>query len=331
MSTGLASPNLSSPRPPSRQSNWWIWAAKALFSAAVLTAIWFACPRGVERASVLWLHPVPLILAALMRPAFTAVLSWRLYILARRSTPDVPFGELLRGTYIGQMCNQLLPGSIGGDVVRGAIICRRQHAPWQKVASLLLFDRLIGLLSITACVCFLAPAILFGAIQPLLLAVGGLGFVAAGLAWRMRRSIEAKNRFPALQPVFAVASAITTRDLGKATALALAGHAIFLVSNGLIFSAAEAPVSWPVRLGVLALSAFMGNLPLSLGGQGVREGTLMLLLADPFHWWSQEPLASMEVAFVVAAGTWLIHISTSFVGGLIALSIRSPAPPAPLE
>lgn len=314
-----------------RRPAWVSWGLKLAVAVVFLGVIWSGYSVSLSGLSVLANHGILLALAVLLRLAFTGVQALRLHALARASLPKISRRALLRATYVGQLCNQILPGSVGGDVIRGALIWRQRRTAWQGIVALLLLDRMAGLLSLTVIALVLCPAaLLTDSVGIKALGVGAAAVLLA-IAWVGRHRLVAWTaRFPVLQSALALPASLGRGQLVRAGTFAVAGHGLFLLSGAVIFSAAEVPLSWPVRLGVLALSSYVGNLPLSLGGHGIREGSLILLLSDPFHWWSAQPLARPEQAFVVAAAIWIIHIGTSALGGLVALGIPTPKPaPSP--
>jgi preprotein translocase subunit Sss1 len=90
------------------------------------------------------IHPLPLLLAALICTAGVLLTFVRWYILVRAQ--DLPFtvSGALRLGFIGYFLSSFLPGSVSGDIVKAAFIARQQDRRTVAVATVLI-DRLIGL------------------------------------------------------------------------------------------------------------------------------------------------------------------------------------------
>jgi hypothetical protein len=310
---------------PNSPAVWSTWGLRLCALLAVLAALKMAFPAVVSQLTVLESHWLLLAVAVVLRLAFTTVQGLRLHALTRTSLPEVSQQTVVRATYIGQMCNQFLPGGIGGDIVRGALVGRKHRIAWQRLLGWLLVDRLVGVCSLTALVLLLCPMALLSESTAGWKALSVAGAAALlGLAWLSRHQlVKGALRVPGLRAVvLMLPSGLEPGQLRRVSAFAFLGHGLFLVSGAMVFSAAELPLDWTVRLGMIAFSAYVGSLPLSFGSQGIREGTLFLMLSDPFHWWSSTPPATPDQAFVVAAGLWLLHIATSTFGGIVALAFQ---------
>jgi uncharacterized protein (TIRG00374 family) len=72
---------------------------------------------------------------------------YRWYLLVRAQ--DLPFRvrDALRLGWIGMLFNIVIPGAVGGDVVKAAYLAREQHHKGRAVASVVI-DRLVGLLGL---------------------------------------------------------------------------------------------------------------------------------------------------------------------------------------
>ncbi len=77
-----------------------------------------------------------------------ALSAWRWYRLNVAQNFKISYGDTFMAVYIGFAFNNLLPGSVGGDVVRVAYLFKR--IPQNKVAGILsvLTDRVTGLLGV---------------------------------------------------------------------------------------------------------------------------------------------------------------------------------------
>ncbi len=91
--------------------------------------------------NVTWL--APLVLSLLVS---IAALSWRWWTLMRANGFDVGFGRVFILLYIGAFFNQILPGAVGGDLVRMYLASRAAERKAAAAATVAL-DRLIGLIT----------------------------------------------------------------------------------------------------------------------------------------------------------------------------------------
>jgi uncharacterized membrane protein YbhN (UPF0104 family) len=240
---------------------------------------------------------------------------WRMLVRAA----GVPLGRVtaLRAHAAGLFANIWLPSIIGGDVVRAAWVTR-VHGGIAVPALAGIADRALdlgALLTLGALGAFLAPAATLGPAAPILRA-GAIAFAAAGLAGLALltamplRLVPARAQKP-LARVREVLSAYASRP-GTALAsfaLALCTQGAFVAMNawlgasiGVAPGAAAWLLAWP-------LSKIVAMVGFTLGGLGVREGALALLLA-PFGVPATSALAQGFVwqtvlfAFGVVAGAW---------------------------
>lgn len=310
---------------------WWVKLAVAF---VCLFAMWRLLPKDSAPLRFMWTHPWYVAAAAMLRPVFTLVMAARTYSLTHGVMPDLPLRTVIRATYIGQMANLILPSGAGGDLVRGTILWRQSNRPWPQIVTVLVIDRLLGTLSLLSCVVVLSFPLLIRIIQPAWLVTGaGLGAGLLAGAWLGRGLVLKRLQESSLWHDTASALRQMPRNRWiRAAILALTGHLILIASISLVFSSVGIAIGWPDRAGIIALSLFLSSLPLTLGGHGVREGTLVLLLAAPVAWTRWPPFAPMDAALALAAATWIIHVVTNFLGGLIAMGLirgnsnRNPLP-----
>lgn len=72
---------------------------------------------------------------------------YRWYLLVRALDLPFRFRDALRLGFIGNVFNLVVPGAIGGDVIKGAYLCREQARKTQAVSSMVI-DRALGLLGL---------------------------------------------------------------------------------------------------------------------------------------------------------------------------------------
>lgn len=288
---------------------------------------------GLLRASHLGLLLVAmgLYLAAIASNA----LKWG--VLLRAQGVRVPFGSLLRHTFVGVFFNNFMP-FVGADVIRGYGLVQETSSA-ADVAVSVLVDRLVGLLAFASAGTFAALlAVRLGIDEPALWIVAQLGLALTFglivgflllLSGRLRRLVEhGVGRLPLLRPLLPLVGRLSGavgayRARPGALLLAyLVGLSTILLSNGvnwLLFSALGQPIPW---LYVFIFNPIIGMsmaLPLSISGLGVNQHIFPSLYG----------LVGVAPGPAVAASLLLqlTIIITSIPGGLLWLLHRSSTPP----
>lgn len=318
-----ANPDRSTDRAPAIPDDrdriaWW---AKLTVTSLCVFVTWRHLGASLPAAATFSLHPWQLALAVMLRPVFTFTLALRTHCLTSVTIKGLPLLTVLRATFIGQMANLALPGGAGGDIARGTIFWRASNPSWSRVIGVLVLDRLLGMISL------LGLAALFS-LPVLSLIVGGrtLSIAATiivtlvGALWLGRkraRILLTKSDF--LENLASAWREISSRVLLKATALAVAGHLILIASISLIFPSAGIHINWQERIGITTLALLLGNLPLTLGGHGIREGTFVFLLCSPAAGGNRGYSVTFDSAFAFAAISWVVHVLTNLIGGIVGL------------
>ncbi|ANT61243.1 hypothetical protein AYJ57_13205 [Salipiger sp. CCB-MM3] len=259
------------------------------------------------------------VLAAFLALHGAASLKW--WMLCERR---VPMLVAVRAHLAGLAGNLCLPGVIGGDLVRAGIVARA-HGDTAHLVSASVLDRLIDMLALL----FVAAAGLLGIVAFRDSSVAGFdaaslsGFFAIALAvvallvavvlvfpHTLDRVSELpmpkRLRSPIAKVVRASrAVAASPQRIGAAFAFAI------LIQSGLAILAYALAGRAGVEIGLAAwvfawtLAKILAVLPVSLGGLGVREAALSLLLA---------PFTSDLGAVVAASLVWQVVL---FLGGLV--------------
>lgn len=274
------------------------WALRAAVSAAALAVIFRFLPWDGVRQGFASLTPGVFfgVLAAFLVCHVAAATKW--WLLMDRAIPFLP---ALRAHFGGLAANLCLPGAAGGDAVRAGLAhVALRDGP--KVAAAAVGDRLIDLVGLAALSLLglvfladhshaalawgLAAAVTGGAAVALFvfpplgraLATRHPGLPARGLVLRLADSFGALARRPVLL--------VTALLLSMAIQSVLIGLSIRLAQPmGVAIPAAAWFSGWPI-------AKIIATAPVSLGGLGVREGTLAALLS-PF---------GADPALIVASG-----------------------------
>lgn len=265
--------------------------------------------------------------AALLAGVAYPLQAWRWQLLLRAQGITLPAGWVHRVFWIGQFWNSFLPGGVAGDALRFGYLWRARPDRRGAAAAGLVADRLLGL----------------GALLALAVLALGLHLSLAEGGSQLHQLFAAS--LAALGLLLVVGwSAIRTRWweplsvrlLGpeRATALHDAALALGAQPGVLVKGAGLSVVVWLVdfislwllagsvglTVGVLAMTVaaaaayVAAALPISIGGHGVREGALVVVLTllglGAGH---SGALAHLALVF------WAVTVAWSAVGGLVWL------------
>ena len=101
-------------------------------------------------------NPLYLLLGTLLVLISKVIASYRLNLYFHQIGIRITQGSNLRLYFLGMFYNLFLPGGIGGDAYKGYVVQKRFKSGAKKVVSVLLLDRLSGMLLIFIYSCILA-------------------------------------------------------------------------------------------------------------------------------------------------------------------------------
>lgn len=267
----------------------------------------------------LWFYLISL--AAVLGGQFIYAWRWRVLLVAAGVT--VPFRQVVRQYFIGTFVNNFLPSTVGGDVAK-VYYLGRQHG-YRVVTASVLLDRVLGI-SLLATMASLALLAKPSQSRPLAAAhlavsaiaavsfalVGLLALGTGGLPQRVARfgsaAVNAAGRLQRLRADMAAALTSPTVVL-QATAV-VAGYLVILTGIYIEFVSIQsrfAP-SFVAMFGVVAATAVLSNIPVSLNGLGLREQLHAVLLA---------PLGVSPEAAVAISLLLFSHVLVASAIGLV--------------
>jgi glycosyltransferase 2 family protein len=203
----------------------------------------------------------------------------------------------LRAVFLGLFAGQVLPATVGNDVVRGSVMARHTGSI-RRVAASVLADRLVALFA--ACLLLAAVHLGLGGVQlPFSALVVPAAIVASGAA------LAAFLFFGSAQP------AAQAKPVLAAIALALIIHALGVLVAALTAAAYGADASLGVWFPVIVVSLIACAVPVSINGWGVREAVIVALAA---------PHGIPEPdALVVSLTLGVLNIAASLPGAYLLL------------
>jgi glycosyltransferase 2 family protein len=245
----------------------------------------------------------------------------------------LPMRLLWRSALAGFFFNQVLPTAVGGDVWRGWQ-AHRLGAPLRIAAHSVIVDRAVGVVALGLMLAVLLPFAGDLSRQPLAQALmyGALAAVVAAVAVALLLPSAPLIRLPivssAQSALADLASAFTTVLLTPPRNLVVIAYSVIgltLPVIGLAILARSIGIDLPLAdVAIVALgSALLATVPLSLGGWGIREGTMVVL----FGAYGVPPDAAFGVSILYGASLTL----ASLPGLAVVFGSRRPDEPAAIR
>jgi uncharacterized membrane protein YbhN (UPF0104 family) len=287
------------------------------------------------------IHITPLLLAMGLGLVSILLTFVRWFVLVRALVLPFTCTDAFRLGFIGFFWNILIPGSVGGDVVKAAFIVRQQDRRTVAVATVLI-DRLVGLCGLIWLVALLGGACWAGGWLPGLAAspqavatlqaiMWGACLLAGGslLFWLLLGCLPARRadifagRLTKIPKVGGSLAELWRavwlyrcrgRSVGLALLLAVAGHVGFVLTfffaARTLCPAQEMPSLGAhfviVPLGMIIQAGFPA--PGGVGGAEVAFGTLYNAVGAPFASGVLGSLVKLVVTWVLALAGYLVYL-----------------------
>ncbi len=235
----------------------WITALKIVISLALVYFIYTKIDLGVVFKTLQKSRPLPLLMALVLFVASKILSAFRLNLYFHQLKVRLTQNSNLKLYLLGMFYNLFLPGGIGGDAYKGYLIKRQFGVKTKRVVSVLLLDRLSGLLLLWVYACSLALLIPQSALSPFKATIVVLGFMSVLIFWGLN-----KKYFGEVFPVF-------WSSIGYAALVQLAQ----LASAYFILMALNVGENQLSYLFIFLISSIVSVLPLTIGGIGSREVT----------------------------------------------------------
>ena len=270
------------------------WALRILISIGLVAVLIWRLP-DVRFTDVIpvWTDATPWWLAAALftQLAALALQAARWSAVLRLFERSLPFRSLLIDTLAGQFVSNVLPTSFGGDVVRVARSSRRLDDVPTAFASVAI-ERLVGwavlpMISLTAIA--ISPAVRDRFVhQNLAIAIGigtliALSAILAVAATPAAKQFSTRDGWRAYIGAVHVGVIAMRRHPARLAGVLASGAAFQLMLCGTVWALGHAVgvngFTVAVACAVFPVVAIAQNLPIGLGGVGVREGALVYFLA----------------------------------------------------
>jgi uncharacterized protein (TIRG00374 family) len=267
------------------------------------------------------------LLAAALGIYLVALLSTfvRWYLLVRVVDPRFTLGAALLLGFIGNVFNLVIPGAVGGDLVKAAYLARMHVKKTQAIASMVI-DRIVGLLALFGLASIAGGIIWTTAptdIRPLILAA----WVATALGVLLLAAIFAQlftRLFPGLGRGHSRLHVITTElkemsstyrrrldVVGVCGLISLGNHALnvlaFYLIGRMLFPAM--PTTLAQHFLIAPLTFFTMAVPLPFGALGLTEG-----VADQLFKLANHPSGSLAMM-----GMRVLMYAGALIGAIVYL------------
>jgi uncharacterized membrane protein YbhN (UPF0104 family) len=302
-------------------SNARLLALKAAVTFALLAYLLSKLDVGVLGLKLRATSLLPVMLAVLVVTAEIPLTAARWLWLVRRNGAEMSYGLALKLTWSGLFFGQVLPASIGGDVVRGWL-GTRNGLGWKPVVSSLVLDRVIALLAAVAMILCTLPWIAGAAAGSLRLtaqvSVGVVAMLIVGLfidrvplpARVMQNHIVTIARAMIGQ----VRAGLFSINGMAAFALSLFVHVMTIAAVTLLATAMGVTNALLPSAVVVPVALVAAAIPVSVNGWGVREGVMVAGFA-------LFGIAQPE-AFLISVLLGLSVVVSALPGGLAWLALK---------
>lgn len=204
---------------------------------------------------------LPLALALVLVLVMYLLVSLRWRILAAALGLALPFSFALRAVFLGVLGGQLLPATVGGDLVRGWAAARHAGSVPRAAASVVA-DRLVAL---------------FGACLLLALAAAALGGIGVPYSGFLAPAAVVVSGGLLLGFLLLCEATPPKAAVAAASLVALAIHALGVLVAALGAAAYGIDSSLAVWFSIIPVSLIATAVPVSINGWGVREAVIVAL------------------------------------------------------
>lgn len=233
-------------------------------------------------------NPFYLVIALLLVVFSKVMASFRLNLYFHQLEIPLTQKSNLKLYLLGMFYNLFLPGGIGGDAYKGYLINKKYEVKTKRVISVLVLDRLSGMLLLFLYACILAILINTNFLN------GFKWVFVAGIPLSIIAFWFVNEHF------FNYVLSIFWKSLGYSSLVQISQ----LIAIVFILKALSIKTAWVAYLFVFLVSSIVSVLPLTIGGIGSRELTFLY----GAEWLSLDTDSSVSISFVFFLITALISL-----------------------
>ncbi len=298
---------------------WQKWLKFSVKAGITLLILWFLL-RHMDLRSVIdqapALNPVALVLTGVLSILNIWIASLRWFFVIKSIGYNLTLLSLWQFTFIGTFFNQVLPSSMGGDLVRFPY-AHKAGMPIMSALKSVILDRLMsfsGLIILTAlCIPMMFHIVPSSAFYALLTGIIAVGLLGIGLLFSVDVWPEKLLKIRATRMVHSMLLAVKDVLMGRfRTRVLLFAVLVHMVRTFIVYLLAlgmSMPVTFSQCLIIVPLALLVTAIPVSLGGWGLREGAFIVAFATVG--------LAPEQSFVLSVLFGLITLLWSMLGGIV--------------
>jgi glycosyltransferase 2 family protein len=214
---------------------------------------------------------------------FMCAIRWR-YLIDTSNHIELPLLELVRQVFISFSLSQALPSSIGGDIYR-ILTLKKYHLETDQALSIVLLDRFYGLVGFV-CLSIGAIPLYFnllwsGVIGKMILFITlGLSVGILCLLVLHLLNLQIINRIKIAKTIIHdFYRSVTDKKFFQLFLTTVCGSFLIVLPSYILGKDLDIHLSISQIMLVLPLVFLSGVLPISFAGWGLREGSMVVLLA----------------------------------------------------
>jgi hypothetical protein len=268
-------------------------AVKIIVTAVLVAWLLTKINYGALLETLSVLNPLLLAFAVVLQIMAFMLGGLRWWVLLRHAYDQIPFRKVLPSYYLGLFFNNFLPTGVGGDVIRTIHLNLRGLRTKDLVVSALI-DRTIGLMVVlllgAGSIAFspdvnlgenikMILALCFSAIVGIALLITWPRFMA--LIDNFHHRYQHTRAWKTLLDMIRLCYSYRARPglVMGALALTLLMQSTVILTYCLLGNSIGIELSLITYFGIIPIVFIAANLPISIGGLGVRETALVALLA----------------------------------------------------
>ncbi len=230
--------------------------------------------------------------------AALVVIGVRWWFLLRTQQIPIRLWEVIRLSFLGQFFNAVVPGTVGGDLVKAYYAAK--HTPHKGAAMITVFvDRLMGLTELALLAAVMVAVLWAGGLAtwekirtPAAAAAAALFAVAVMLVFLLSRRVRGLLHLQKIYRRLSIAHHIDSAgaaarrfrerlgDLIVAMAITLVAHGLWLASVALIGYSLGLQLPWYIYFVYIPLIYIIGAVPVTPGGVGLVENMYVLFFVS---------------------------------------------------
>lgn len=279
-------------------NRFWTTSIKIILSVLGLAFVYFKIDFSeVEKvfSNIFW---IPLLTAFVCYNISKVISSFRLSLFLRDAGVRITPIANLKLYYVGMFYNLFLPGGIGGDGYKIFLLTRNSDVGWKKITQAIILDRISGAIALLFLIFILAFP-LVGIVMPSFSFIKiFLAISAAGLY--ILYFLILRRFYISFLPSFYTS-----------TIYGLVVQLIQVITAWLILVSLGITNSISLYILVFLISSLASNIPITIGGIGIRE--MVFVLAATYLPFSKEHAVTFSLLF------FLITAASSLTGILFTV------------